>query len=550
MNFRSIKRPTMGSIPLSLLVVLFILSLQNLTFWNEAFYVFGGFHLGFYTFVAAIALLVFAGVVLFSVKYLIKPFLVFLLIAGAMASYYTDFFGVVIDKEMIRNAVVTTPAEAGPLITVTFVLHVFFYGIVPAILVCLTRITHRPFIGKFFVNLAVISICLSLCIGLIVSNYSGISSNIREHRDMMAKLTPFAAITSAIGLGVSTYRDIGIVRAPLGTDAKLGPMYAQTKKPVVTIIVAGETARAMNFSLNGYDRETNPELKTLGVTNFTKTTSCGTATAVSLPCMFSVYGRQNYSDRKARSTDTLMDVLRRAGVDGYWWDNNTGSKGIADLVSFASLTKQKNSPLCKDDGCLDDIFLGKLDEKLAGITKNTVIVLHQLGSHGPAYYQRYPEEFRRFKPDCRTAQLSDCSREEIVNAYDNSILYTDHNLAEVIKLLKKHQGTVDGAMIYMSDHGESLGEDGLFLHGAPYMFAPAEQTHVPFIAWFSDQYAQLTNLDRSCLQTYADAPTSHDNLFHTVLGMMNVITKVYNPALDVFAACRSTAVANPVVPES
>lgn len=540
----------MGSIPLSLLVALFILCLQNLTFWNEAFYVFGGLHLGFYAFAAAITLLVFAGVVLFSVKYLIKPFLVFLLIAGAISSYYTDFFGVMIDKDMIRNAVVTTPQEAGPLITGTFVLHILFYGILPSVLVCLIRIRHRPFISKFFVNVAVIAICLSLCIGLILSNYSGISSNIREHRDMMAKLTPFAAITSAIGLGVSTYRDIGIVRAPLGTDAKLGPMYARAKKPVVTIIVAGETARAMNFSLNGYDRETNPELKTLGVTNFTKTTSCGTATAVSLPCMFSVYGRKDYSDRKARSTDTLMDVLRRAGVDGYWWDNNTGSKGIADLISFASLTKQKNSPLCMDDGCLDDIFLGKLDEKLGGITKNTVIVLHQLGSHGPAYYQRYPEEFRRFTPDCRTPQLSDCSREEIVNAYDNSILYTDHNLAEVIKLLKKHQDSVDGAMIYMSDHGESLGENGLFLHGAPYMFAPAEQTNVPFIAWFSDQYAQLTGLDRSCLQTYADTTTSHDNLFHTVLGMMNVITKVYNPALDVFAACRSSAAANPIVPQS
>ncbi len=540
----------MGSIPLSLLVALFILCLQNLTFWNEAFYVFGGLHLGFYAFAAAITLLVFAGVVLFSVKYLIKPFLVFLLIAGAISSYYTDFFGVMIDKDMIRNAVVTTPQEAGPLITGTFVLHILFYGILPSVLVCLIRIRHRPFISKFFVNVAVIAICLSLCIGLILSNYSGISSNIREHRDMMAKLTPFAAITSAIGLGVSTYRDIGIVRAPLGTDAKLGPMYARAKKPVVTIIVAGETARAMNFSLNGYDRETNPELKTLGVTNFTKTTSCGTATAVSLPCMFSVYGRKDYSDRKARSTDTLMDVLRRAGVDGYWWDNNTGSKGIADLISFASLTKQKNSPLCMDDGCLDDIFLGKLDEKLGGITKNTVIVLHQLGSHGPAYYQRYPEEFRRFTPDCRTPQLSDCSRQEIVNAYDNSILYTDHNLAEVIKLLKKHQDSVDGAMIYMSDHGESLGENGLFLHGAPYMFAPTEQTHVPFIAWFSDQYAQLTGLDRSCLQTYADTTTSHDNLFHTVLGMMNVITKVYNPALDVFAACRSSAAANPIVPQS
>lgn len=195
---------------------------------------------------------------------------------------------------------------------------------------------------------------------------------------MMAKLTPFGAITSAVGLAVSAYSEVGIVRTAIGTDAKLGSAYARTTKPVVTIIVAGETARAMNFSLNGYERDTNPRLKALDVVNYSKTTSCGTATAVSLPCMFSVYGRKDYSDRKARSTGTLMDVLRQAGIDGYWWDNNTGSKGIADLINFASLTKQKNSKFCKDGECQDDIFLGMLDEKLAGITRNTVIVLHQL----------------------------------------------------------------------------------------------------------------------------------------------------------------------------
>lgn len=526
---------------MSLFVAVYILVALNLTFWNDAFHVFGGLHGAFYMFAAAIMLLVFAGMIVFSAKYLIKPFLVFLIIAGAIASYYTDFFGVVIDKEMIRNAVVTTPEEASHLITATFIMHVILYGVLPSALVLATRVKHRPLLSKAFVNLAAVVVCLSLCAGLAFANYSGLSSNIREHRDMMAKLTPFAPITSAIALVVSAYREIGLVRAPLGTDAQIGPVIAKAQKPVVTIIVAGETARAMNFSLNGYQRDTNPELELRGVTNFTQTTSCGTATAVSLPCMFSVYGKRNYSDRKARSTDTLMDVLRRAGIDGYWWDNNTGSKGIADLISFASVTKQKNSAYCKQGECLDDIFLGKLDSKLAGITRNTVIVLHQLGSHGPAYFMRYPEEFRRFVPDCRTPQLSECSREEIVNAYDNTILYTDHNLAAVIDLLRKHQGRVDGAMIYMSDHGESLGENGLFLHGAPYMFAPVEQTHVPFIAWFSDGYAELTKLDRHCLAKYATAATSHDNLFHTVLGMMNVETKVYNPHLDVFAACRSVA---------
>ncbi|WP_281517668.1 phosphoethanolamine transferase [Ferranicluibacter rubi] len=539
MSLTIFKRPSTGSIPLCFLVAIYLLAALNLPFFNDAFNVFGGFHAGFFGFALAVMFLITAGLVLVSASYVIKPALVLVILSGAVASYFTDTFGVIIDKEMLRNVAVTTPQEAGHLITPPFLLHVLFFGVLPSAFVLLVRVRHRPFIQMLAANTVVVTLLLLGCVGLALSNYAGISSNIRQHRDMMAKLTPFSPITSAISLGVSAYRDAGVVRVPIGLDARLGPVIAKSVRPVVTVIVAGETARAMNFSLNGYARETNPELKALGVVNFPQTTSCGTATAVSLPCMFSVYRKKDYSDRKARSTDTLMDVLHRAGIESVWWDNNTGSKGIADLVSFASVTRQKDSVFCRDGECLDEIFVAELDRKLAGVTRNTTIVLHQAGSHGPAYFQRYPDAFRRFMPDCRTAQLSDCSNEEILNAYDNTILYTDHNLAAVIRLLKKHEATVTGAMIYMSDHGESLGENGLYLHGAPYMFAPVQQTHVPFITWFSDSYAQVTGLSLACVQGIANAPASHDNLFHTVLGMMNVVTNVYDRSLDVLEPCRS-----------
>jgi len=532
------RRPAIGSVTLSILVVVYILILLNLSFWNNAFYVFGGFSANFYRFTAALILMIFAGTIVFSVKFVIKPFLVCLVIVAAVSSYFTDTFGVVIDKEMIRNAAVSTPQESGHLITLRFVMHVVIYGILPSLLIILTRVHHLPFLQKFFVNMSIIVPCLGTSLGLIVFSFASISSNLREHRDMMAKLTPFGPMTSAISLSVSAYQSYGIVRAPLGRDAKLGPVLQQSAKPVVTVVLVGETARAMNFSLNGYSRETNPEMKARGVVNFPNTTSCGTATAVSLPCMFSVYTRQQYSDRKARSTDTLMDVLRNAGIDCHWWDNNTGSKGIADFISFIDVTK-KTDPLCQNGECQDDIFLGDLDRQLDRVRKDTVIVLHQSGSHGPAYYLRYPDAYRRFQPDCRTAQLSDCTQDEIVNAYDNTILYTDHNVASVIDILKKHAPALDTAMIYMSDHGESLGENGLFLHGAPYSVAPKEQTQVPFTAWFSDAYAALTNLDIACLRKTAIKPVSHDDLFHTLLGMMNVVTSVYDPQLDAFAQCRA-----------
>lgn len=539
MTTRTDRRFAIGSATLSLLVAFYLLAVFNLAFWRHALIGFGGVNAAFLAFSAALTLLTIAGMVALSVKYLIKPFLIFLLISGAIASYYADVFGIVIDREMMRNVVVTTPQEAKHLITPQFFLHVLFYGVVPSLLVALVRVRHRRFLGKLVHNSAIVVASLMLAAGLILSHFAAIASTVREHHEMMARINPFGPMSAAINLGIMTYDELTLVRRPIGTDAHVGPLVASSSRPVVTVIVAGETARSMNFSLNGYARPTNPELAALDVLNFTHTTSCGTETAVSLPCMFSVYPRVDYTDRKGRSTDSLIDILDHAGIDAYWWDNNTGSKGVADRVSYESFNDAKDVRYCREGECDDGIFLDRLDAKLAGITSNTTIVLHQIGSHGPSYFLRYPEAFERFQPACHTAQLTDCSPQEIVNAYDNTVLYTDHFLASVIGLLQKNAARIDGAMIYMSDHGESLGENGLYLHGAPYALAPEQQTHVPFVAWFTDGFASRTGLSLTCLRAKADAPMSHDNLFHTVLGLMNIETSVYDGALDAFASCRA-----------
>ena len=169
---------------------------------------------------------------------------------------------------------------------------------------------------------------------------------------------------------------------------------------------------------------------------------------------------------------------------------------------------------------------------------DTLIVLHPQGSHGPAYYRRYPEAFRRFTPDCRTQQVQTCSQPEIVNAYDNTIVYTDDILAEVIAQLRRRAVGLDTAMLYLSDHGESLGENGLYLHGMPYSLAPAEQTHVPFMLWLSPQLEAHAGLRRQCLLDNADISYSHDNLFHSVLGLFRIRTDAYEPAMDILEECR------------
>ncbi len=532
-----IRRPEIGSVALSAIVTLYLLLVTNKAFWSHAVIYFDRAWPGLLALGAALWLTTFSVLTALSMKYVTKPVLIFSILVSASASYFVDTFGVVIDKDMIGNVATTTGAEAGHLLTGSLALHLALYALIPSLLIAWINITHRRFFAKAGVNFLFIAPSIVLSGLLIYGNFATIAYALREHRDLMPRFNPAGPISAAVRYGLSTYRERNLVVKPLGTDATEGPRIAGAGRPVVVVVVAGETARAMNFSLNGYKRETNPELKELGVVNYRDTTSCGTATAVSLPCMFSVYPRKQYSDWKARSTENLVNVLTHAGVSVTWWDNNTGSKGIANLISFASLSRQKRSPLCNNGECLDEILLGELDRKLGSVTTDSVIVLHQLGSHGPSYYLRYPMAFRRFTPDCRTPELMRCTTDEIVNAYDNTILYTDHILASVARLIEKHQDHLAGAMIYMSDHGESLGENGIYLHGAPYAVAPKEQTQVPFIAWFSKSYQVTMGVDTGCLAKDADTRKSHDNLFHTVLGMMDVQTSVYDRSLDAFAAC-------------
>jgi lipid A ethanolaminephosphotransferase len=329
-------------------------------------------------------------------------------------------------------------------------------------------------------------------------------------------------------------------------DAHLAPSTTAPGKPRVLVLVLGETARAANFSLLGYPRNTNPQLAGLDVVAFGGVSSCGTATEVSVPCMFSPYGRADYDERRIRQSEGLLDVLVHAGYAVKWRDNQSGCKGVCRGagVDYRKLDATFAPELCDADECFDEILVKSLDEELATVRGNTVVVLHMMGNHGPAYYRRYPQAFRQFRPDCQTATLRDCDRAEVVNAYDNAILYTDHVLAEMVESLREHSADVDGALLYVSDHGESLGESGLYLHGIPYAIAPDLQTHVPMIAWVSDGFATTAGLARNCMRQAADLPASHDNLFDTVLGLMTVETVAYRPDRDLLHACRAVASAS------
>jgi lipid A ethanolaminephosphotransferase len=302
--------------------------------------------------------------------------------------------------------------------------------------------------------------------------------------------------------------------------------------------VVGETARAANWGLNGYARQTTPELAARGVLNFPHVSACGSSTEVSLPCMFSPWGRENYDEKAIRGHQSLLHVLQRAGVATLWRDNQSGCKGVCTGLPVEDLHARKDSALCNGARCFDGILLEGLEETVARNKGDQVIVLHMLGNHGPTYFERYPPAFRRFTPVCETSDLGRCSRAQIVNAYDNALAYTDHVLAGAIDRLSTLPG-YDTALLYVSDHGESLGEKGLYLHGMPYAIAPREQLDVPMVAWFSPSWRQSTHLDPQCLRDRAGRQASHDQLFHTVLGLTDVKTSLYRPDYDIFLTCRS-----------
>jgi lipid A ethanolaminephosphotransferase len=361
----------------------------------------------------------------------------------------------------------------------------------------------------------------------------------RNQREARYLITPGNFLYGIVAQSLRGAREVNAPREVVGADARLAAPAGGN--PRVLVLVLGETARAANFSLLGYARETNPELARADVTAFRDVSSCGTSTEVSVPCMFSPYGRANYDERRIHNSEGLLDVLTRAGYQVKWLDNQSGCKGVCKGrgVEYEKLAPSLAPDLCSGGECRDEILVRRLADELPQVTRNTVFVLHMMGNHGPAYFRRYPAAFRRFLPDCPTAELRECTREEVVNSYDNAILYTDHVLASAIRTLSADPRQLDAAMIYISDHGESLGEHGLYLHGIPYAIAPQLQTRVPMLVWLSKRMTDSGEVNPLCLRSKAGAHWSHDNLFHSVLGLADVDTRAYVPSRDIFDGCRA-----------
>jgi lipid A ethanolaminephosphotransferase len=504
---------------------------DNYTFFKNVLKVYPfGENIGF---VLSLGMVLFAVTALFftllSSRLTTKPLLIIALIVSSLTNYFMNTYNVVIDESMIRNTLQTNLSESLDLLTFKQVLYFVFLGLLPAYIVYRANISYQGFKVELWVKIKTILLMLLVIAASFFAYSKHYTSFFREHKPLRFSVNPLYWIYSSGKYIYLTYNSGPVVVKTIGTDAKITP---DGKPPKLVIVVVGEAARADHFSLNGYERETNPLLEKEEIINFKQMYSCATSTARSVPCMFSVYSRSDFSYKRGIDTENVLDVLNHTNkVALLWRDNNSDSKGVAKRIPHEDYRTPEHNSICIEGECRDIGMLVGLDTFIAQHKgKDILIVLHQMGNHGPAYYKRYTKAYEKFTPVCATNQLEACQREEIINAYDNALLYTDNFLKKTIDFLKKYDDNHTTAMLYMADHGESLGENGIYLHGLPYFMAPDAQKHIGALFWFGKELRNDTNIKK--LTQKRTAHFSHDNLFHTLLGLFRVKTKVYDPKLD------------------
>lgn len=460
-------------------------------------------------------------------KYILKPVLMLILVVAAISAYAMDTYGYMLSSQTFQSLFATDTKEVFDLITLKLSGYIFLLAIIPCVLIYYAQITYPNYKRKTFI----LFLGLILVVGNLVAFNTNYISLLRNHKHVRYYLNPIRPVYSLVKYGAQHLKST--VDHTFNILDPNPNLISHNGKPRLVVLVIGEADRAVNYPLNGYARNTTPLLAARAdIFNFTQFYSCGTETSVSVPCMFSSFPRAQFNYGKGRYTENVLDLLQKSNVQVFWRDNDGGCKNVCDRVVTEDFNDAEIKPYCNGFECHDEILLHNLDKFTVGNPQDKIIVLHKKGNHGPAYYKRYPERFEVFTPVCKSNELQECTQQEITNAYDNIILYTDYFLNKIISYLETQANNYQTAMIYVSDHGESLGERGVYLHAMPYWIAPKEQIHVPFIFWASQDFA----VDRELLASVTNGTYSHDNLFHTLLGMFKVQTTVYEPDMDLLGA--------------
>ena len=476
---------------------------------------------GILTLLTLFVLVVFASSLFLTVialvaQRLVKPICMLIVCGNAVALYFAETYQVIFDRTMMGNVFNSNLKEATELFHPKLLIYIFVYAVLPCLL--LSRLNIQKV--RFYKRFAYLFIVLFLGLGWSFANAKTWLWIDKNSSKLGGRVMPWSYVGNSIRWCHGNYfrasREVILLPAA----------HSNESGKTIVILVIGESARAQDFSLYGYQRPTNPRLAKAGVVALPEVTACSTYTTASLECMLSHLGSNT---SLMTLYEPLPSYLQRHGVNVIWRSDNWGEP-ILKINHYQRADVIRKT--CQDENCnYDEVLLHGLNQELQNSTQDkTFVVLHQHGSHGPSYFKNYPSKFMAFKPVCSSVDLQKCTNEELVNGYDNTVLYTDHFLYRVIELLKTFQQPT--VMLYVSDHGESLGEFGLYLHGTPYSIAPDVQKKVPFIVWVSDEFKKQKGIDNNDIGK--DSNYSHDNVFHSVMGAFGMRSDIYNKQLDIF----------------
>ncbi len=445
-----------------------------------------------------------------------------LAMTNATALYFMNAYKMEIDISMIGNILNTDTGEASGLWDNAILPYLVFFGVLPSLLIWRTPLHRSRWFWRFGAGFAALGVLTGV---LFAASHSWLWYDQNATR-MGSKILPWSyVVNTGRHYNQKALRERTQILLPAATfDA------APVRKQIVVLVI-GESARARNFALYGHDQNTNAFTAGTSLAALPMGQSCATNTIHGTACILTHEG-------SAASSHTVFEplpsYLTRSGIETYFRTNNSGPP---PLVTSFSQTGKDIAEACADDcptGTPDAALNWKLGETLAASSAQRIFVtLHPRGSHGPDYSNRYPADFARFTPVCETVKVSECSAQALENAYDNSVLYTDYLLANLIAQLQAIPD-IDAVMIYVPDHGESLGEGGYYLHGAPVSVAPSEQRDIPFLVWMSAGFMRDRGLTYDSIMPAQGHP--HDWPFHSVMGAFGMRSDIYKPEFDLFRA--------------
>lgn len=456
---------------------------------------------------------VFSAVTLFSkFSYVIFPVIN---IACAAAQYFYCTFNIPLRYKSISWVLEASEAEITSYISTKFMLFLFagaLLGVVHAYLA-------RPLLQAPYGRRARVVLCLLLLsIGIYQFNaaiFKAFNQNQLTTTISMSKCAPTSVIKGLQMYVKEENKSQKLSSLPQADTLSSTLLFPQNEKPVIVFII-GESTRADHLSLNGYPRTTTPRLEiTNGLINFGTAQSFATSTRVSLVGMLTNATRSS----RTPTVGSFVSFFKKHGYRTYFYSlqNKLGRSGhLTDtLISMSDTVVYHKGQ--------DPYLLSLLKDTVALTAENKLILLHTTGSHF-SYNKNYTEEFRFFMPDQYENEDYKTDITPFINAYDNTVRKIDWMIAETIDLLKNTNAVV----IYTSDHGESLGENGVMFHGG----TSPEQSQVPFMIWLSDTYRKKHPEITTALHAVPANTVSHDNLFHTIISLGGISSPVIEPSLN------------------